>query len=128
MNNKIQRELLIFNILLCLILTLFLGFLLSNHIHVKLPCLFNLITGLKCPGCGITRMFISLLGFNFFSAFNHNPGIFIILPFLIFIFFNICATYVNSGEIDINKKYNHLIYALIMYLVSYFIIRNIYNI
>ena len=127
MNDKNQRITHVFIILLYLILLLFFCFLLSQHVYIKLPCVFNLITGLKCPGCGTTRMVISLSGFDFSSAFNYNPGVFIILPFLIFLFFNTCITYINTGKININKKYNNLIYVLIIYLIIYSVIRNIYN-
>lgn len=28
---------------------------------ISIPCLFREITGLKCPGCGITTFFMNLL-------------------------------------------------------------------
>ncbi len=35
-------------------------------------CPFHYITGLKCPGCGMTRAFLALGEFNFSAAFNFN--------------------------------------------------------
>ena len=53
-----------------------------NNIY-SIPCVFNLITGYYCPGCGITRMFISIYKLDFYQAtvnnillgFSNNPQI-----------------------------------------------------
>ncbi len=42
-----------------------------------LPCIFNKITGLYCPGCGMTRAVNSCFKFNFYHAFRFNALIFI---------------------------------------------------
>ncbi len=47
-----------------------------------LPCIFRLITGFKCPGCGITTMFVSLASLDFKAAFSANPFLFVTAPFL----------------------------------------------
>lgn len=47
-----------------------------------MPCLFHLVTGLYCPGCGITRMLSALLEGSFVVAFRSNPAVFLLLPFL----------------------------------------------
>lgn len=46
--------------------------------HITLPCLFYTITNKLCPGCGLTRMCIALLRFDFKSAFAYNQGAFIL--------------------------------------------------
>ena len=38
--------------------------------NIKIPCVFNKITGLYCPGCGISRMFISLFSGEIKTAFG----------------------------------------------------------
>lgn len=50
-----------------------------------LPCIFNKITGLYCPGCGMTRAVNSCFKLNFYQAFRFNALLFI-LP-IIFIFY-----------------------------------------
>ena len=46
----------------------------------SIPCLFHELTGLYCPGCGITRMIFSILQFDFYQAFRWNIFLFILIP------------------------------------------------
>ena len=38
----------------------------------RIPCLFRMVFGIACPGCGITRAYISLLKLDFGQAFAYN--------------------------------------------------------
>lgn len=49
---------------------------------VGIPCLFYTVTGLYCPGCGVSRVILNILSLDFVSAFNANPVIFVLLPIL----------------------------------------------
>lgn len=40
---------------------------------LKIPCLFKVILGISCPGCGLTRACISVLHLDFQKAFEMNP-------------------------------------------------------
>lgn len=51
--------------------------------HVILPvwgaalpesCWFKRLTGMECPGCGLTRSVVSLVHGNFLDAWHFNPG------------------------------------------------------
>lgn len=44
------------------------------------PCVFRHVTGLLCPGCGITRATISMLQLEVYQAFRFNPIVFCLLP------------------------------------------------
>ena len=46
---------------------------LNKYFNIGIPCLFYQITGLKCPGCGITRLIFSLIKLDFNQAFFYNP-------------------------------------------------------
>lgn len=41
------------------------------------PCVFNLLTGLLCPGCGGTRALHALLHGDVAAAFAFNPLLFV---------------------------------------------------
>jgi len=44
-----------------------------NYQLFFLPCLFNLLTGLYCPGCGGTRSVISLIHGYPIASLKYNP-------------------------------------------------------
>ena len=46
------------------------------------PCLFHLITGLWCPGCGMTRCAHALVHLNFARAFSMNALVMLAAPVL----------------------------------------------
>ena len=37
-----------------------------------IPCIWKMITGIPCPGCGLTRAFIFAVQFNFIEAVRMN--------------------------------------------------------
>lgn len=47
-----------------------------------IPCLFFEITGFRCPGCGLTRMFRALAHLDLARAFRCNAAAMVILPLL----------------------------------------------
>ena len=53
---------------------------LITGIDICIPCIFKTAFNLECPGCGLTRAFISLLELDFVGAYQSNPLIFIVLP------------------------------------------------
>lgn len=46
-------------------------------------CPMVLITGMPCPGCGLTRAFISLIKLDIASAIEYNPTIFLWIVFVL---------------------------------------------
>ncbi len=48
-----------------------------------IPCMFHAITGLQCPGCGITTAILSLLRGDLQGAVYANLGLTFLLPILI---------------------------------------------
>lgn len=112
------------NIKECLILiTFFLITLILYYLNIPIPCLFHKITGLKCPGCGITRMFVSLLKLDIITAFNYNPlcFIYLILAILYLNYYSICIITKNKP-----KKINQKIWTILLIITILFgIIRNI---
>ena len=43
---------------------------------IGIPCMVNQVTGLLCPGCGVSRMFLALLRLDFSGAFRYNSVMF----------------------------------------------------
>jgi len=51
--------------------------------HFYPPCVFHLLTGLECPGCGSTRALYHLLHGDVAGAFRFNQVVFALGPFLL---------------------------------------------
>ena len=49
----------------------------------SVPCMFHELTGLECPGCGITRMILALSRLDLKAAFRANAFLTVTLPYLI---------------------------------------------
>ena len=59
-------------------------YLVYSYAHIGIPCLFKIITGYNCPGCGITRCLFSLVKLNIKEAFYYNELVTIsFIPFII---------------------------------------------
>ena len=65
---------------------------------IGIPCLFYEITGLYCPGCGITRMMVSLLEGNIVEAISFNHVIFFMMPLFLWICCALIVRYIKTGN------------------------------
>ena len=90
-----------------------------------IPCLFRMVTGLYCPGCGVTGMSLHLLRLEFREAFLCHPVLFVELPFLVLLLIRKAVAYVKSGNKVLLKWENVFIYLFIGLLVVYGVIRNL---
>jgi hypothetical protein len=53
-----------------------------NGMDIMIPCLWTTLTGVNCPGCGLTRALLLLFQFDFVGAWNMNPLIYLVAPAL----------------------------------------------
>ncbi len=51
-----------------------------DHLAGVMPCPYLALTGLACPGCGITRALHFLMHADVATAFAHNPLLFLAAP------------------------------------------------
>ena len=92
---------------------------------IGIPCPLRYFTGLKCPGCGVTRMCISLLQGNFAAAWRSRSVLFCLLPFFLFLLLWSSYCYIKTGYVHFPRAVNFLLYAVIIILVIFSIVRNI---
>lgn len=92
----------------------------SNNIVI--PCIFKLITGFYCPGCGITRAILSILKGDVYQAFRYNSIIFIDIPVIVALL--ICNKLYKENE-KFKKVENIIIYTLLVITILYGVLRNI---
>lgn len=87
-----------------------------------LPCFYNMSTGLVCPTCGISRMFLAVFRLDIAGAFAYNPVMFILV-----IYWNIvgilCITEKVPLVMDRRFRYASL-YVSVAAAIIYSMIRN----
>ncbi len=81
-----MRQLLIKHAVIFAILTVFILILVTTGIG----CPIRAVTGIPCPGCGITRALLAAMRLQWRSAFSLHPLFPLALPFLF------CAVHANA--------------------------------
>ncbi len=112
MKNK--KRIIVYVIILSLIY-----YVLNLNFNFKIPCLIHEITNLYCPGCGITRMFFSIIRLDFYQAFRFNPLVFTLLVLYIIVK---CYGFIRNKDIKLNK---FSMYFILVITLLFGILRNI---
>lgn len=92
-----------------------------------LSCPFYGLTGLYCPGCGVSRMLLDLLELDIASAFSANCVLFVMTPFIFAIGLKYILRYIISGKKEITPFDNRLSYAAVAVLIVFAVVRNAYH-
>jgi len=87
-------------------------------------CLFRLLTGYTCPGCGSTRAMHQLLHGHVVAAFELNPFFLLAIPFLLYALIRYSVVVMRGGVPRQNTLPAPYIYALFVVVVSFWIFRN----
>ena len=119
-----QKKLFLSISILILGLFAFLLFLFLNQTYsFYIPCFFHKITGFYCPGCGITRMLLSLLHLDFYQAFRWNPFLFLLTP--LFIVYGVAYFLYCLYDREAPKLPNTIWNILLIAAIVFMILRNI---
>lgn len=113
----------------CVALTAYMGALylyFAGPQNIRIPCLFHLVTGLYCPGCGAGRACYSILHGEFLKAFCYNPLMTVLLPLIGIYTAARAVDWIVTGENHIDRKINvkFLTWVLVI-VVVYGVLRNI---
>ena len=88
-----------------------------------IPCLIHKITGLYCPGCGISRMLISIFHFDFYQAYRYNPWLFILLIlFILYQILKLITSKLSTKELKLN---NYFYIGILIFTLAFGILRNL---
>lgn len=99
--------------------------LVTGWLGFGIPCPVNYFTGFKCPGCGVSRMFISLMKLDFAGAFAANRLLFVTLPVFLVLFCLYTARFIVTGSKKISKAENVVYVLLIVLFLAFGVIRNL---
>ncbi len=111
-----------------LAIILFIGFAYLAFVLItgwRIPCVFKVATGFDCPGCGITRMCVSVAKLDFVAAFRYNPVIFTTWPIILGCMAYERITYIKNGVHKMPLVCNIFLCIEIILLLAYGVIRNI---
>ncbi|MGN0442697.1 MAG: DUF2752 domain-containing protein [Acutalibacteraceae bacterium] len=92
---------------------------------IGIPCVFHLITGLNCPGCGVSRMIISLINLDFEAAFRYNAALFVLSPVFLILAITIIVRYIKTGSQKLSRGQSAVVITLIVLLLLFGIVRNL---
>ena len=91
-----------------------------------LPCIFYLLTGLYCPGCGAGRACYSILHLRFKDAFAYNPLMTILIPLICLYIAARLIDWMVTGGNHVDKRISVKLLAWILVIVFvYGALRNI---
>lgn len=111
---------------LVIIVTLVLGiyFYLFNKYGIGIPCVFHVLTGYYCPGCGMTRAILSIIKLDFYQAIRYNAlsPMLLALGILYLINFIQNSFFKKKKELVINKQ---IILCFLIITLIYGVLRNI---
>lgn len=89
------------------------------------PCPFHTVTGLWCPGCGVTRMCLSLLRLDLRGAWRANPGLLLLLPFLLALLASLAWRYGKTGRMALSRLQSAAVWAMVGLMLLYGVLRNL---
>lgn len=117
--RKVSQGLITIIILGCIYLFIFLTF------DVGIPCIFNKLTGLQCPGCGMTHAIAELWNGNVKEALNYNALCISILPAVCMYLLYRAVRYVTGKKEGFYIWEYVLLILLFLVTAGYGVMRNI---
>ena len=96
-----------------------------SYTGIGIPCVFHLVTGLKCPGCGVSRMLLSLFRLDFSAAFEYNAVLLCILPVLLPLLMLPLIRYIRTGNGRMTRLEAGISRVLVAVLLIWGVVRNL---
>ena len=93
-----------------------------------IPCVFNKLTGLKCPGCGNTRAASALAHLQFAQSFSYNYAYPLEFLYLLHVLFSACRKYVNTGRFSYYPKHPAADWAVLAAVLVWWVLRNVLHV
>lgn len=90
-----------------------------------IPCLFHMLTGLYCPGCGVSHMCLALLSLDPIAAFKANAAIFLLLPPCLLLGLLMAVHYIKTGDSHPGPIQSIILCCMIIILLLFGLLRNL---
>ncbi len=89
-----------------------------------IPCIFHDITGLRCPGCGMTHAMTALLRLDFAAFMQANLFAPLIVAFLGLAFVSTSLHYIKTGKYRLSAGNTAIEILFLVLFVAWGIVRN----
>lgn len=88
-------------------------------------CPFNLLTGMYCPGCGLTRAFHQLLNGNILGALDYNIMVLFWVPFFTYLGISLLLIGIRGRGLPHFIPPNWLVMFFVVAMMVFWVVRNI---
>ena len=92
--------------------------------HLSIPCPFRLITGFRCPGCGVTHYCLAMLRLDLSAAFRANPFLFCLAPPALLYGLYRAYVYVRYDRLDYSLTESILLGLVALGAIVFAVLRN----
>ena len=115
-NQKKIREHFVFSNMLRLFLAGILYCILMLVSDIRIPCIFYKITGVQCPGCGMSRAILALMHGKWKQAFYYNRLSITLLPVLLLYLLYRSKKYIDDGRVNFHLW--EIVFLLCSFIVT----------
>lgn len=107
------------------LLLVFIFFLVLAFFDIRIPCIFKMLTGLNCPGCGNTRATVALFKLDFKEMFHYNLMYPLEILYILQVGIVTLINYIKKGKFEYKSPSLILDISLLVILIAWGIIRNV---
>ena len=90
-----------------------------------IPCVFRLVTGYRCPGCGMTHAAMALIHGQPKTAFRENPLSLSVVPLLLLYGAYRAEVYIRTARTDFRKWEIVFLGVLWVVVLAFWLLRNL---
>lgn len=95
--------------------------------YVFMPkCVFRMLTGWDCPGCGLQRAVHALLHGRFAEALQYNYFLLLALPYVLAVMY---MEWFTNDEKHLRLRrvlyHHHVLYAYVVLYLAWWVLRNV---
>jgi hypothetical protein len=83
---------------------------------IRIPCIFYKITGVQCPGCGMSRAILALMHGKWKQAFYYNRLSITLLPVLLLYLLYRSKKYIDDGRVNFHLW--EIVFLLCSFIVT----------
>ncbi len=91
---------------------------------IGIPCVFHEITGMQCPGCGMTHALSSIIQGDFIEAYRYNALSLTICPMIVIYLLARALKYIKTGKEEFSFMEILFLIICLVICVWYFLFRN----